>query len=369
MSDKFKHIAVTVSFLALTAIISLLCLTHKSIAVSDSERRPLAQMPDYSADKLLSGKYFSGFESYTVDQFPFRDAFRSLKAFIHTKLLGREDNNGYYQADGYLGKNDYPLSEESLSHAIDRIQFIRDKYFAGENHNIYYSVIPDKSYFLAERTDRPSMDYKKLTQILENDLSSSMTYVDIFNALTIEDYYKTDTHWRQDRLENVVQTLGTALGIQNKLPKTYTVRELFPFYGVYSGQSALPADPESIYYLTNTVLENCTVYNTETGKTGAIYDLDRFDSQDPYEIFLSGSQAILTIQNPANTSGDRLILFRDSFGSSIAPLLAEAYSEIVLVDIRYVSSALLDRFLTLTGEEDVLFLYSTLVLNSSSALK
>ena len=367
MTDKLKHIAVTVSFLVLTAVISLLCLTHKSIAVSDSERRPLAQMPDYSADKLFSGNYFPGFESYTVDQFPFRDSFRSLKAFIHTNLLGRDDNNGYYQADGYLGKTDYPLNEESLSHAIDRIQFIREKYFGSGSHNIYYSVIPDKNYFLAESAGRPSMDYEKLTQTMENRLGSSMTYVDIFDALTIEDYYKTDTHWRQDRLENVVQTLGNAMGFQNK--PEYTVRELYPFYGVYSGQSALPSKPESIYYLTNAVLENCTVYNTETGKTGPIYDLVRFDGQDPYEIFLSGSQAILTIQNPANTSGDRLILFRDSFGSSIAPLLVEAYSEVVLVDIRYVSSALLDRFLELTGEEDVLFLYSTLVLNNSSALK
>ena len=367
MTDKIKHIAVTVSFLVLTVVISILCLTHKSIAVSDSERRPLAQMPDYSADKLLSGNYFPSFESYTVDQLPFRDHFRSLKAFIHTKLLGRDDNNGYYQADGYLAKTDYPLSEESLSHAIDRIQFIRDKYFGDGNHNIYYSVIPDKSYFLVESTGRPSMDYEKLTQSMENSFGSSMTYVDIFDALTIEDYYKTDTHWRQDRLENVVQALGNSMGFQNKLE--YTVRELYPFYGVYSGQSALPSKPESIYYLTNAVLENCTVYNTETGKTGSIYDLDRFDGQDPYEVFLSGSQAILTIQNPANTSGDRLILFRDSFGSSLAPLLVEAYSEVVLVDIRYVSSALLDRFLELTGEEDVLFLYSTLVLNNSSTLK
>ena len=369
MSDKSKHITVTLSVLVLIAAISLLCLTHKSIAVSDSERRPLAQMPDYSADKLLSGNYFSSFESYSVDQFPFRDAFRSLKAFMHTSLLGRNDNNGYYEANGYLGKIDYPLNEESLSHAIDRIQYIYDTYFDGGNHNVYYSVIPDKSYFLAGSTGRPFMDYQKLTQSMETRLDTLMTYVDIFDSLTIEDYYKTDTHWRQDRLENVVQTLGNAMGIRHQLLEAYTVRELYPFYGVYSGQSALPSDPESIYYLTNNILENCTVYNTETGKTGSIYDLDRFDSQDPYEVYLAGSQAILTIQNPANTSGDRLILFRDSFGSSIAPLLADAYSEIILIDIRYVSSALLDRFLTLNGDEDVLFLYSTLVLNNSSALK
>lgn len=369
MTDKIKHIAVMLTFLLLTGVISFFCLTQDSKAVSDSERRPLAQLPEYSADKLLSGNYFPGFESYTVDQFPLRDSFRNLKAFIQTKLLGRKDNNGYYEVNGYLGKLDYPLHEDSLSHVIDRMEFICDTYFKGENHNIFFSVIPDKNYFLANNSGRPSMDYKKLTDILEHRLSSSMTYVDIFDALSIEDYYKTDTHWSQDKLSKVVQVLGNAMGIQDNLSGVYTVRELYPFYGVYSGQSALPSNPESLYYLTNSVLENCTVYNAETGKTGSVYDLARFEGQDPYEVFLSGSQAILTIQNPANTSGKRLILFRDSFGSSIAPLLVEAYSEVVLVDIRYVGSAFLSSFLELGGEEDVLFLYSTLVLNSSSALK
>ena len=369
MTDKIKHIAVMLTFLVLTGVISFFCLTQESIAVSDTERRPLAQMPEYSGDKLLSGNYFPAFESYTVDQFPLRDSFRKLKALIHTNLLGRNDNNGYHETDGYLGKLDYPLNEDSLSHAIDRMEFIQQQFFSGENHKIYYSIIPDKSYFLAESSGRPAMDYNKLTETLETGLRDSMTYVDIFDSLTIDDYYKTDTHWRQEKLDTVVQTLAEAMGIADDLSEDHTIRELYPFYGVYSGQSALPSNPESLYYLTNSILENCTVYNTETGKTTSVYDLERFEGQDPYEVFLSGSQAILTIQNPANTSGKRLILFRDSFGSSLAPLLVEAYSEIVLVDIRYVSSAFLGNFLELTGEEDILFLYSTLVLNSSSTLK
>ena len=353
----------------LTGVLSLLCLTHESIAVSDSERRPLAQMPEYSADKLLSGNFFPGFESYTVDQFPLRDSFRALKAFVQTNILGRNDNNGYFKVDDYLAKTDYPLNKDSIDHAADRMQFIYDKLLKGGNHKVLYSVIPDKSYFLAQANGYPSMDYEALLQALRDQLGDDMTYVDIFGQLGIEDYYKTDTHWSQDRLSGVADTLGSALDIQDRLSGEYTTKKLSPFYGVYSGQSALPCDPEEIRYLTNDILENCIVHNAETGTTGKIYDLERFNGQDPYEIFLSGSQAILTIENPANTSGDRLILFRDSFGSSLAPLLVEAYSEVVLVDIRYVSSAFLDRFLELTGDEDILFLYSTLVLNSSSAMK
>lgn len=369
MSNKAKNLIITLSFVFLIGALSVTCLIKAPTAVSDSERRPLAQLPEFTADRLLNGKYFPSLESYTVDQFPLRDTFRAVKAFVQTKILGRTDNNGYYKVDDYVAKTDFPLNTGSVIHAIDRIQYIYDSYLKNGKHNVIYSIIPDKGYFLAQSNGYPSMDYLTLLRMMADGLSNRMTYTDIFVKLGIEDYYKTDTHWSQDCLEDVVKELAQALGIADKLSGEYTVKELAPFYGVYSGQSALPCDPESIRYLTNEILENCTVHNLETGESGKIYDLDRFDSQDPYEIFLSGSQAILTIENPANTSGERLVIFRDSFGSSLAPLLAEAYSEVILVDIRYVSSAFLDRFLKLTGEEDILFLYSTLVLNNSSAMK
>ena len=59
-----------------------------------------------------------------------------------------------------------------------------------------------------------------------------------------------------------------------------------------------------------------------------------------------------------------LLLFRDSFGSSLAPLLVENYKKITLIDIRYMSSKLLGEFIEF-GDQDVLFLYSTVVLNQN----
>ena len=52
----------------------------------------------------------------------------------------------------------------------------------------------------------------------------------------------------------------------------------------------------------------------------------------------------------------------------MVPLLVQDYSKVTLVDTRYISSSLLDQFLDFHGQ-DVLFLYSTLILNSSSAIK
>lgn len=122
-----------------------------------------------------------------------------------------------------------------------------------------------------------------------------------------------------------------------------------------------------MYYLTGDVLDDCVVTNYEDGTTGGIYNMDKAAGKDPYEMFLSGPRSLITIENPDCESGKELIIFRDSFASSIAPLLAEAYARITLVDIRYLRSDFLDRFIGFE-DQDVLFLYSTSVLNHSETL-
>ena len=124
--------------------------------------------------------------------------------------------------------------------------------------------------------------------------------------------------------------------------------------------------PDTIKYLTNEILASCTVFDYETGKTGTIYDLEKFENgTDGYELFLSGTRALLRIDNPNATTDKQLVVFRDSFGSSLTPLLAEGYSSIYVVDIRYIHPDLLGNFIDFEGK-DVLFLYSALILNSNS---
>ena len=63
-----------------------------------------------------------------------------------------------------------------------------------------------------------------------------------------------------------------------------------------------------------------------------------------------------------------MIVFRDSFASSLIPLFVEGYSKITLIDIRYIRIEDLEKYIQFNNQE-VLFLYSTLVLNNSSSMK
>ena len=63
-----------------------------------------------------------------------------------------------------------------------------------------------------------------------------------------------------------------------------------------------------------------------------------------------------------------LVVFRDSYGSSLAPLFIEGYKRITLIDIRYMHPNMIENFVKFNNQ-DVLFIYSTSVLNNSETLK
>ena len=334
---------------------------------SDSERRKLARFPELSVKTVLDGKFMTGFESYTLDQFPLRDSFRQLKALFHYNALGQKDNNDIYIADGYAAKLEYPLNETSVSNALKKFNRIYETYLA-ESANIVFAAVPDKGFYLAEENGYPAMDYEALFAALEQGMPWAK-FADLTDQLETDDYYRTDTHWRQEKIgsvaERLCETLGVASFAEDELTQEIVER---PFYGVYHGQAALPMDPEPLYVMTGGILDDCRVHNQENGKTTGLYDWEKLSSRDLYDIYLSGATALLTVENPNAATDKELVVFRDSFGSALIPLLVKDYKTVTVVDIRYIASDYVGQYVDFHGQ-DVLFLYSTLILNSSDTLK
>lgn len=332
-----------------------------------SERRKLTQRPALRVSAVADGTYMTAFEKYTLDQFPLRDGFRALKAFFSGDVLRQRDNNGVYAAEGYLAKLDYPVNTDLVQHAAERFSAVYETFFAGTGAKVYYTVVPDKNYFLAEKNGYPAMDYELLTDTMRAGMPFA-EYIDIFDTLSLDMYYRTDTHWRQEELSETAAAIAAAMGAS--LPAEYeTVDVSAAFRGVYAGQYALPVEPDALRYLTNDTIRALRVYDYETDTEIPVYDLTLAAGRDGYEMFLGGTKALLTIENPQAETDRELVLFRDSFGSSIAPLLAQSYARVTVVDIRYMAPALAGRFVDLTEADDALFLYSTGVLNHSETIQ
>lgn len=336
-------------------------------ALSDSERRKLAQMPKLTVESLLSIDFMQALERYGQDQFPGREGFRALKARFRYELLAQKDSNGIYLANGSAVKIEAELKEDEVLSCADKINSLYENYLQGMN--VYCAVIPDKNYFRAEGFGRPSLDYEQMLALFTGRLSHA-TYIDLFGSLSLADYYRSDAHWRQENLGAVRETLAKALGIAERLPpmERYTQHELYPFSGVYLGQSALPVEQDPLVYLTNPVLEQAVVKSEEQQGDLPVYAPEKLSRMDGYDVFLHGAQAFMTLENPTATTDQELIIFRDSFGSSLAPLLLDAYRKIILIDLRYVRSDYLGELIRFANQ-DVLFLYSTGVVNSGRLLR
>ncbi len=363
MNDKIKNILVTAVFSLFFVGAFIAVLIKSPDEYSVSERRKLSQFPEISVNAVLDGSFFNDFADYAADQLPLREPLRKIKAFTMYNILLQKDNNDIYVVNGQVAKLEYPLNENSVIEATEKIEYICKEYLA--DSDIYCSVIPDKNFFLAEKNGYPSIDYKKMMDIFTENLDG-VTYIDIFDTLKITDYYPTDTHWDQAKILNTAEKIASQMG--NTLTAEYEKNTLAPYYGVYYGQSALSLPSDTITYLTNAFTEASTAKNLETNKEIPIYTVDKFTGTDPYDIFLDGASPLIEISNPLISNGKELIIFRDSFGSSIAPLFLESYAKITLIDTRYISSELLGEYVKFS-DQDVLFLYNTAVLNNSNMLK
>ena len=356
---------------SLIALWAVLCLTLWLAPREDytySERRPLAQLPNITASAVFDGQFAEDFEDFTLDQFPLRDTFRKVKSLFHYYVLKQRDNNGIYLVDDTVAKLEYPLSTTSVKYAVGRLQYLYDTCLADTDCRIYASLIPDKGYYLGKENGYPVMDYEKMEHMFRESMPWA-AYTDLFHILSTEDYYRTDTHWRQEHLLKVAESLCTAMDVSVPQVKDYTQITLdTPFYGVYFGQAALPMEPEEMNILSSDLLANCTVTDPVTGMVSSVYNLEKLDSPDLYDVFLSGAQPVLNIENPQGVPGKELVLFRDSYGSSLAPLLVQGYSRVTLVDIRYIHPDQIGDYVTFTNQ-DVLLLYSTLILNNGRSLK
>lgn len=365
---KAKYIITSLVFLGLVFSLLIASVLIPDEAYTLTERRSLAQFPELSLETLSEGKFTGSFENYTLDQFPFRDRFRKLKTIFVLDIMGEKTCNDFYKVNGYIGKLEYPENKDSVDNATAVFEAVYNKYIKETDCRTYLSLIPDRNYFLAEPNGYLSIDYPEFMAGVREKMPFA-DYIDITPTLSIENYYFTDQHWKQETLTDTAKAL--LKGMEKDFCAEYEQIELErEFEGTYYGQAALNVAKDKITYLTNDVIKACKVTSYDTGmaKKTSVYPLKKAEGKDMYDIYLGGADALIVIENPKADTDKELVVFRDSFASSITPLLINSYKKITLVDFRYISKDSVGYFVNFSNQ-DVLFLYSTLILNNSFSFK
>lgn len=362
--DWKKKIAAVVFLLSLVCVpVAAFLLPDQ--AVSKTERRKLAKKPAFTVAAFGDGTYMEQLETYFSEQFPVRDGLRTVKAETETALLGKADTNGYFKVEDGIYHLEAQLNEKNVGRVADSIEKLCTEQF--QNADCYVAVIPDKNYYLADK-QYPTLDYARLDEMIQAEIPSAQK-INLYDKLHLKDYYCTDLHWKQEKITGVVDTLVQSMGQQtNTLSGGWQIATE-DFVGAYGAASALKTAPDTIFYRTDPSIERMQVYDYERKQDVSVYAPEKIGGMDDYDFYLWGARALLTIQNSECHNGKNLLLFRDSFGSSIAPLLAEYYEEVTLVDLRYVSASHALGLLGDTEYQDVLFLYSAPILNHGDSLR
>lgn len=279
----------------------------------------------------------------------------------------------YFAADGKIVEISPALNEKSIINATNRFRFLYDTYLSPNDMEAYIAIVPDKGYYLHDPKNRSQMDYESLFDLSWSQMDYA-TPIDLTADLSGDCYYATDSHWRQECLVPVATHIADIMEVNTTSSTDYEILlATDKFMGSY--QEAISAfssvESDIIYYLTNDVLSQAVVYNYDNDNTTGLYDWDKLEDRNPYDFFLSGPSALMHIYNPSADNTRKLVVFRDSFGSSLIPLLVPYYQEILVVDIRYTMSSRLDERINFDdwAGADALYLYSTLLLNRSLSLK
>ena len=358
-----KEKLLSVIFILIIGIHFLLGIIIPDREISFSERRKLAQRPDINISDIVSGSYMDRLNDYLLDQIVFRDNYMDIYGWFSRNIYRENVVNDIYIFDDYMYKIDGNTRYDSVDNIINKINDM-SSYF--DTDRIYYSIIPDKNYYF-DLEWIPKVDYNHIVDTFNNKIKYK--YIDIFNVLSLDSYYRTDIHFRQDKILEVRNKLLYSMNVDisddNFVNYSYDY-----FYGSLYSNGFIK--PDRINYYSNDIIDNALVYDYENDKYILVYDRDNLKKIDSYDIFLGGAKALLVINNKYNDSGRELVIFRDSFGSSLVPLMISNYSKITMVDLRYINSKyLIDNNLIdfNNSNMDVLYLYSIPIINNSYTIK
>ncbi len=325
---------------------------------SESENRYLAQKPEYTWEKLISGEYAEDYEEYIGDQFIYRDRWMELKVKTEQGFLKKENNDIIFGKDGYLF-NKYIKLPDRFYKNVDLLKnFIKEN----KEENIFIAIAPNSYQILKDKVPKGlyNVDQEKWIQWMKDELNlKENNFVDLYSSLKKHKdeyiYYKTDHHWTTSGAWYAYETYSKSAGFlpisEDELDPVY----IEDFYGTFYSSSPKGKDSQDkIWYYPS--LDGKAIIDGEV--KDSIYDLKYIEGKDKYALFLHNNpgRVLIKSQESGVLRGKRLLVFKDSYANSMIPFLINHYEEIQVIDLRYYNGRVKDMLEE--GWDDILFLFN-----------
>lgn len=338
--DQVYYRALAILLLMFTGAVLVINFLTPSKVFSESENRMLQQLPKFSLETLVSGKFTSEFESYISDQFMERDFWNGLKSDAD-QGVGKKDSNGVYiSKDGYLIQKFSPPEKGDLEDKVKAVQAF-DKATPGLRK--YMMLVPTAAAVLEDKLPPYASGGDEMVywEKIKDSHLGDIRFIDVSPALEANKeqpiYYKTDHHWTTKGAFLAYRELGAPMSFTPKNEDDFNIRQVTSqFYGsLYSKSGYRHIQPDSIELYYPKTPGNISVdYVDEQQSADSMYVMGNLTMKDKYTVFFNGNHGLIRITTD-NTEGKRLLIVKDSYANSLIPFLTPHFSEIDVIDLRY----------------------------------
>ena len=212
------------------------------------------------------------------------------------------------------------------------------------NLKVAAAIIPKSAAF--NHPDKYANQFNVQKNIIANTyaLMNGAVTVDVFGELAKHQgeytYYRTDHHWNSLGAYYASVAYCHAMGIAPRALDSYQtvctsgyIGSLYTFCAKPKPE-CLRANPD--FTVGRLPAASYTMTYTSGGKT---YNGTAINAKSSgYMMFMCGDQAFTHIKT-GNSTGRKLLMFKESYGNAFAPYMIDYYDEIVVIDIRQETKA------------------------------
>ena len=362
---QFRHPrAVVLLFIGIIVVMQAAFWLLPRRSFSENEKRVLSEAPQIDAAGIADGSVFRSIESYLSDHFPGRELWVGANAYLEN-VEGRGATEDIVRGtDGWLFTAPVSDDRETLWDNMQAITTFAEK----QSVPVTMMAVPSAGAVVSDKLPALHLPYpdadllEEARRIAGNTLHWVDLYTDFCSAEQPERlYYRTDHHWTTEGAYRAYCLMMEALG-QSSIPRDdFTVEQITDFYGTsYSKSGLWLTEPDTLELWTDSDIQAVTtVYDANRADPvtrEGMFFREYLEDADKYPVFLSGNHARVHIETNAD-SGKRLLVIKDSYAHALAPFLAEEYSTIDLIDLRYFKQQTISSWLEENPADEILLVY------------
>ncbi|WIV21299.1 DHHW family protein [Paenibacillus polygoni] len=377
--NRKRAVIVTSGFLLFISCFGIWSLWEPDRTLSEFENRVLAKFPSFSWDKLWSGRYTDQLDDYLVDQFVGRDNWVGLKSDMERMSGKTENKQVFFGSRGYLFER-FTYDEEQLSQNIEQIARFAERH-QKDVDSLSLLLVPNSQTlngeYLPKYADATDTPQSPLMDQIFSELNGRVAPVDIREILqqkknTAQIYFRTDHHWTTRGAYYGYQAFANSIGLS---PTPEAALEAKPFSDAFYGTFYTKANqrditPDRLELLETSLPEYEVCIEGQSACENSFYDMKAQNERDKYKVFFGGNFPLVTIHIPHEEGNkDRsIIVFKDSYANAMVPFLAQHYSTIHMIDMRYFRMNV-DEYLQEHHYDDMLLLYSVATIAQEDIFK